>query len=125
MGRCFTCTGESSRLVGCRNGEPARRRQMAEIDGPSQERDGRCWEDTMDSSSFRPLASRRSLLLASAGLAGGALLPVATHEALAQDKPPLGTWPAGSTGSTVFVGLSVPRTGTYAVPGEDELKGAE
>ena len=26
---------------------------------------------------------------------------------------------------SVFVGVSVPRTGTYAVPGEDELKGIE
>ena len=37
--------------------------------------------------------------------------------------PPLGTWPAGSSGSSVFIGITVPRTGTYAVQGEDELKG--
>ena len=79
----------------------------------------------MDSSPFPPRASRRSLLLAGAGLASGALLPISAREAIAQDKPPLGTWPAGSSGSTVFVGLSIPRTGTYAVPGEDELKGVE
>ena len=29
------------------------------------------------------------------------------------------------SGSSVFVGVSLPRTGTYAVPGEDELKGIE
>src|SRR5665213_858805 len=30
---------------------------------------------------------------------------------------------AATAGSTVFIGASVPRTGTYAVQGEDELKG--
>jgi branched-chain amino acid transport system substrate-binding protein len=39
------------------------------------------------------------------------------------DKPAIGTWPAGSEGDTVNVGAAVPRTGTYAVQGEDELKG--
>ena len=29
------------------------------------------------------------------------------------------------SGSSVFVGICLPRTGTYAVPGEDELKGYE
>jgi branched-chain amino acid transport system substrate-binding protein len=43
--------------------------------------------------------------------------------AAAEDKPPIGTWPAGSEGPTVNVGAAVPRTGTYAVQGEDELKG--
>src|SRR3954454_15433700 len=41
------------------------------------------------------------------------------------DYPPIGTYPAGSSGSSVFIGISVPRTGTYAVQGEDELKGYE
>lgn len=41
------------------------------------------------------------------------------------DNPPIGTWPAGSQGSSVFIGITVPRTGTYAVQGEDELKGYE
>ena len=43
--------------------------------------------------------------------------------AFAEDKPPIGTWPAGVSGSTAFIGIAVPRTGTYAVQGEDELKG--
>lgn len=47
-----------------------------------------------------------------------------TRSALAAPAP-LGTWPAGVSGSTVFVGICLPRTGTYAVPGEDELKGFE
>jgi hypothetical protein len=71
--------------------------------------------------------SRRTLLRAGAGLAGGALLPTAmTMPAFAvglSDQPAIGTWPAGSEGDTVNVGAAVPRTGTYAVQGEDELKG--
>src|ERR1700748_787201 len=41
----------------------------------------------------------------------------------ADDHPAIGTYPAGSSGSSGFIGISVPRTGTYAVQGEDELKG--
>src|SRR5947209_8136618 len=71
--------------------------------------------------------SRRSLLQAGAGLVGGVALPAAlTMPAFAvglDDKAPIGTWPAGSQGNTVNVAAAVPRTGTYAVQGEDELKG--
>ncbi len=49
--------------------------------------------------------------------------PLTLTRALAEDKPPIGTYPAGSSGSSVFIGITVPRTGTYAVQGEDELKG--
>jgi branched-chain amino acid transport system substrate-binding protein len=45
--------------------------------------------------------------------------------ALAANEPPLGTWPAGSEGPDVTIGAAVPRTGAYAVQGEDELKGWE
>ncbi|MBN8965173.1 MAG: ABC transporter substrate-binding protein, partial [Rhizobiales bacterium] len=45
--------------------------------------------------------------------------------AWAAEHAPIGTWPAGSSGSSVTIGAAVPRTGTYAVQGEDELKGAE
>ena len=73
--------------------------------------------------------SRRALLTASAGLAGGALLPTAWNRpAFAvgmADKAPMGTWPAGSEGSSVTIGATVPRTGAYAVQGEDELKGMQ
>jgi len=67
--------------------------------------------------------SRRGMLKLGAGLAAGAAL--AGHPAMARaaDQPPVGTWPEGVSGSTAFIGISVPRTGTYAVPGEDELKG--
>jgi branched-chain amino acid transport system substrate-binding protein len=71
--------------------------------------------------------SRRTILQAGAGLAGGTLLPTAfTLPAFAvgmDDKAPIGTWPDGSKGDTVNVAAAVPRTGTYAVQGEDELKG--
>ena len=40
-------------------------------------------------------------------------------------QPPMGTWPDGSSGSTVNIGAAVPRTGAYAVQGEDELKGMQ
>jgi ABC-type branched-subunit amino acid transport system substrate-binding protein len=69
-------------------------------------------------------ATRRSLLRT--GLqAGGGLLAATTLPAVAraEDRPPIGTWPDGSTGSSVFIGIAVPRTGTYALQGEDELKG--
>jgi ABC-type branched-subunit amino acid transport system substrate-binding protein len=70
--------------------------------------------------------SRRTLLRAGAGLAGGALLPSGLIlPALAEDQPALGTWPDGSSGPSVFVGISVPRTGTYAAAGEDLIKGYE
>jgi branched-chain amino acid transport system substrate-binding protein len=57
-------------------------------------------------------------------LSTGALVPSGfVSPAWAKDEPPIGTWPAGSQGSSVGIGVAVPRTGTYAVQGEDELKG--
>jgi branched-chain amino acid transport system substrate-binding protein len=75
--------------------------------------------DGIDQGTFTP--SRRTLLKAGAGLLGGAVLPWAARAA--EDHSALGTYPAGSSGDSVFVGIAVPRTGTYAVPGEDVLKG--
>jgi len=66
---------------------------------------------------------RRRILQAGAGLVGGAFAAGLPGYASAADQAPLGTWPEGSSGPTVFVGLTVPRTGTYAVPGEDQIKG--
>lgn len=75
---------------------------------------------------FKGAVSRRTLLQAGASLVGGALIPTGViMPAFAQDHPALGTWPAGSSGDSVFVGISVPRTGTYAAPGEDLIKGYE
>ncbi len=71
--------------------------------------------------------SRRATLKAGAALLGAAALPLGLMRgARAADSfPAIGTFPAGSSGNSVFVGIAVPRTGTYAVPGEDELKGFE
>ena len=67
---------------------------------------------------------RRQFIRTGLSVAGGLVLPAGfASEALAADQPPIGTWPAGASGSSVFIGISVPRTGTYAVQGEDELKG--
>ncbi len=72
------------------------------------------------------LRTRRQALLTGAGMAGAAMMPMGFPVlAFAEDQPPIGTWPAGSEGDTVYIGVAVPRTGTYAVQGEDELKGAE
>ncbi len=80
----------------------------------------------MADSTFQfPATRRRALLGAGASLLGGAMLPGLRQGAWAADQPPIGTWPAGASGDSVFVGISLPRTGTYAVPGEDELKGVE
>jgi ABC-type branched-subunit amino acid transport system substrate-binding protein len=70
--------------------------------------------------------SRRALLRAGAGAIGGTLLPSGLIlPAYAAEPAPLGTFPAGSSGPSVFVGISVPRTGTYAAAGEDLIKGYE
>ena len=70
--------------------------------------------------------SRRSLLVGGAGLMGGALAPGGfMMPAFADDMPAMGTWPAGSQGDSVTIGAAVPRTGAYAVQGEDELKGMQ
>jgi branched-chain amino acid transport system substrate-binding protein len=55
--------------------------------------------------------------------AGGPRLDIVA--AFAADQPPMGTWPDGSSGDTVSIGATVPRTGAYAVQGEDELKGMQ
>jgi len=69
---------------------------------------------------------RRSFLMTTLGVAGGLALPAGfASRAFAADHPAIGTYPAGSSGDSVFIGIAVPRTGTYAVQGEDELKGYE
>jgi branched-chain amino acid transport system substrate-binding protein len=72
--------------------------------------------------------SRRLALRLGAAATGATLMPRfigQVGKAYANDRPPLGTWPAGSEGDTVTIGATVPRTGTYAVQGEDELKGMQ
>ncbi len=67
--------------------------------------------------------TRRTLLRSGGSLLAGAALLRSARAA--ENYPPLGTWPAGSSGSSVFIGITVPRTGTYAVQGEGELKGLQ
>src|ERR1700722_17631961 len=69
------------------------------------------------------LSRRHALLAGSAAMGGAMLTPFMAMPVYAADQPPIGTWPEGSSGSSVFIGITVPRTGTYAVQGEDELKG--
>jgi branched-chain amino acid transport system substrate-binding protein len=52
--------------------------------------------------------SRRRLLQLGGGVAGATLIPGLVGQvgrAYADDKPALGTWPAGSQGDTVTIGL--------------------
>lgn len=79
---------------------------------------------------MKKTATRRALLAQAAvgaglgALSAGFSLGFPGRSVWAKDdQPPIGTWPAGSQGSSVFIGITVPRTGTYAVQGEDELKG--
>jgi branched-chain amino acid transport system substrate-binding protein len=72
--------------------------------------------------------SRRGALKLGASAAGAVLTPGFFGQvglAYADDKPPIGTWPAGSAGDSVTIGAAVPLTGTYAAQGADELKGME
>ena len=70
--------------------------------------------------------SRRNFVRTSLGVAGGLALPAAfAPRAFAAGEAPIGTWPAGVSGDTVYIGAAVPRTGAYAAQGEDELKGME
>ena len=71
-----------------------------------------------------PQRNRRDFIRASLAAVGGMALPgFATRAFAADNHPAIGTWPEGANGSSVFIGIAVPRTGTYAVQGEDELKG--
>ena len=67
--------------------------------------------------------SRRDFIRAGLATAGGLALPAGLVRPAWADQPPVGTYPAGASGGSVFIGITVPRTGTYALQGEDELKG--
>lgn len=74
--------------------------------------------------------SRRLLMKGLAGAVGAAALGVPIlsgipGSAWAADKPPLGNFPAGVKGDTVFVGLTVDLTGPYSAQGEEERNGYE
>jgi ABC-type branched-subunit amino acid transport system substrate-binding protein len=77
-----------------------------------------------DRKSSSHTGSRRDFIRTSLGVAGALALPAGlARQALAADHQSIGTYPAGSSGNSVFIGITVPRTGTYALQGEDELKG--
>jgi ABC-type branched-subunit amino acid transport system substrate-binding protein len=71
--------------------------------------------------------SRRSLMKAGLGLsAAGLLLPRLSAPALAQKSyPAIGSFPAGTSGSSVFVGGVMPLTGPYSASGKDMQLGFE
>ncbi len=75
----------------------------------------------------KSVASRRRLMQAGAGLLGGgaaACWPVQPR--LRRGQTRTRQLPGRRLGQfSVFIGVCLPRTGTYAVPGEDELKGFE
>src|SRR5689334_10240350 len=67
--------------------------------------------------------TRRSVLKTGGALIAATALP--RFGRAATNYPAIGTYPAGSQGPAVTIGITVPRTGTYALQGEDELKGYE
>lgn len=69
--------------------------------------------------------SRRNLLQAGVGIAGALTLPIISSPALAQEKAPIGNYPKGVQGDTVFVGLTLDLTGPYSAEGADERMGYE
>src|SRR5690606_31391723 len=70
---------------------------------------------------------RRSVLKAgAAGAAGSMLLPGAARVAMAADEEePIGNFPAGVEGDSVFIGLTVDLTGPYSAQGAEQQRGYE
>lgn len=69
-------------------------------------------------------ATRRDLLISGAAVSLGGLgfMP---RMVAAQSYPPLGNFPAGTEGSSVFVGVSLPLTGANSAEGKDQQLGFE
>ncbi len=67
---------------------------------------------------------RRRVLELGLGLAGGLAVPSVPTFA-APNQPPLGTWPAGTEGDSVMIGITTPLTGPYSADGKDEQLGYE
>ena len=68
---------------------------------------------------------RRQMLQLGMGAAGGLMLPALGAGTAFADEAPLGTWPAGTTGNSVFVGVTSPLTGPYSADGKDHVLGYE
>lgn len=82
----------------------------------------------MSETPFDKSLSRRSVLKTSAAVGAGAAaigaVGLGSSSAFADDHlKPLGNYPAGSSGDSVFIGIGVPTTGPYSAQGEDLLKG--
>ena len=65
------------------------------------------------------LSRRRVMRTGLAATAAGVLLPKTSQPVWAQNYPALGTFPAGTSGSSVFVGAICPITGPYSASGKD------
>ncbi len=71
-----------------------------------------------------PVFGRRSILAAGLAAGGGLGLPLFSPlAARAADYPPLGTYPAGVSGDSCFIGLTPPLTGAYSADGKDHSLG--
>ena len=68
---------------------------------------------------------RRQMLQLGMGAAGGLMLPGLGAGTAFAAEAPLGTWPAGTTGDSVFVGVTSPLTGPYSADGKDHVLGYE
>src|SRR3546814_14001972 len=67
---------------------------------------------------------RQSMLkMGVAGAAGSMLLPGAAMAA--DEKKPVGNYPKGVEGDSVFIGLTLDITGPYSAQGADQQKGYE
>ena len=68
--------------------------------------------------------SRRGLVKAGLGAgAAGLLLRQTSLPVFAQANQALGTYPAGTSGSSIFIGGVFPLTGPYSASGKDEQLG--
>ena len=68
---------------------------------------------------------RRQVMQLGVGAAGGLLVPGLWADLARAAEAPLGTWPAGVAGDSVFVGVTSPLTGPYSADGKDHVKGYE
>lgn len=71
-----------------------------------------------------PVTTRRTIArrrLLQAGAAAGLLPFIRTEKALAETA--VGNFPAGVSGDTAFVGITIPLTGPYSADGHDLLRG--
>jgi branched-chain amino acid transport system substrate-binding protein len=93
--------------------------------GPQARASRRRWEATVDRIGRSGFLGRRQVLALGTCAAGALAIPAVSAIAAAENRPPLGTWPAGVEGDSIFVGITVPLTGPYSADGKDEQLGYE